>query len=100
MTNQKTTSQIRQTLGLKAANSKRSKLDWTFVTGLADLLGYDANRAIYGLQWAVGTGRLTATAEMTIRRMNAWQFSRLVGEVIDSGISQNDTPRWLNGKYN
>lgn len=97
MTNQ-TTRQIRQTLGLKSANSKRSQLDWTFVSGLSDRLGYDANRAIYGLQWAVSTGRLTATAEMTIRRMSAWKFSDLVGEVIDSGISQNDTPRWLNEK--
>jgi hypothetical protein len=95
-----TTHQIRQTLGLKAANSKRSRLDWTFVSGLADRLGYDVNRAIYGLQWAVSTGRLTATAEMTVRRMNAWQFSGLVGEVIDSGVSQNDTPRWLNARFN
>ena len=87
--------QLRSKLGLTSKTCKRSKMSYDFVTGLADILPYDASRAAYGIQWSVSTGRLPGQVAMTIRKMNAWDFVILLSEVVNAEISQNDTPRWL-----
>lgn len=90
--------EIRSKLNLKSKASKRAQLSWDFVTGLSDLLPFEAGRMAYGVEWAVKTGRLSGKAEMTVRKMTAWDFTSLLADLIKAGVSQNDIPRWLNQK--
>ena len=87
--------QLHSKLGLTSKACKRAKMNCDFAIGLADTFPFEAGRATYGIEWAVKTGRLPGQVEMTIRKMNTWDFVNLIAEVVDAGISQNDTPRWL-----
>lgn len=91
--------EIRQRLGLASKASKRSQLGYDFVTDAGDMMSHNIRRAIYGVQYAISTGRLVATAEMTVRKMTAWEFSGLVAELVGRGVEQNEVARWLNQKY-
>lgn len=88
--------EIRTKLSLKSKASKRSKLPYDFVIGLADTLPYQAYQMCYGIEWAIKTGRLSGKVEMTIRKMNTWEFVILLDKVVQANICQNDVPRWLN----
>lgn len=90
------TETIRTRLGMKAARSKRSQFEWDFLCGLSDLLEYPVRRAVYAVEWAYKTGRLSASASITLQRMDCWKFSALLGRIVVSGISQNEVPRFLN----
>lgn len=94
------TQEIRQALQLKNSRSKRSKFDYSFVNGLSDLLSYKAQQSAYGIAWALQTGRLPGMVDIAIRKMTAWQYTALIGEVVDAGIIQNDVPRFLISKLN
>lgn len=91
--------EIRSKLQLTSPRSKRSQSDCEFVIIRADFLPYDAMRATYAVEWALKTGRLPGNVAMAIRAMSAWRFTALLAEVVNSGVSQNDTPRWLIKKF-
>lgn len=95
----KVRTEIRRSLGLKSKASKRSCLSWSFVADNGDMLSGATSRAIYGVQWAMATGRLSATAEMTVRKMTAWEFSGLIGELVSREVAQGETARWLNAMF-
>jgi len=87
---------VRGRFGMKAHNSRRSQFGWDFIAGMRDMLDRQVERALYGVEWAYKTGRLSADASIAIRDMNCWKFSALLGQVVAAGISQNDIPRFLN----
>ena len=60
---------------------------------------YALRNAYYGIRWAHQTGRLNAAADMTISRMTAYQTLKLVVELANAGLAQNDIPRELNRRY-
>lgn len=93
------TQEIRSILQLKSARSKRSKFGYDFVVGLADLLPREAEQAIYGISWAMQTCRLPGQAQIAIQKMTAWQYTDLVGQVVEAGLVQNDVPRFLIQKF-
>lgn len=51
----------------------------------------------YGVLWADGTGRITGTVSMALRRATPWQAAQLVAAMIRDGIDlPGPVPAWLN----
>lgn len=91
--------EIKSTLGMKTKASKASKLTYSFVVDNADLFSYEAKYAIYGIQWALQTGRLSYHAEYAVLHMNALQYAELVAEIAEKDLLQNQVPAHLNSKF-
>jgi hypothetical protein len=62
-------------------------------------LPLSVDTAIYGIGWAVQTGRLSGTAEMTLRKMDVPTFLKLVVEVANKFTVSAEIPAYLNEKY-
>lgn len=96
--------EIRKTFQLNSANSKRSQTEWQaiFNPDVMDIrmrsgsVTFQVRQSVYGIAWAVQTGRLTATVEMNLRSMGAYKFAKLLADVSANCATMADVPAYLN----
>jgi len=55
--------------------------------------------AVYGIKYALNTGRLHGYADITVRQLTGGQMSKLVEELSQKGIMEGEVPRYLNQKF-
>lgn len=100
-----TSTEIRKAFKLTSANSKRSRGSWETILfmDVMDIhtkngLNRRAGEMLYGIIWALKTGRLTANTEMALRAMSAYKFSALLATVANKCAVMNDVPQFLNAE--
>ena len=79
----------------------RTILEWEWVVKRICAMSLDRrlDSAAYGVEWAIKTGRASTAAVKAIEGLSAYQFCKLLVEVANLGMTQNDVPRWLNEKF-
>jgi hypothetical protein len=96
-----TTRKLRQEIGMKAWNSKRSRMSAdTILLLIADVwyktLPPEIKNAAYGIQYAWNSARVDGGVALTLRDMNGWQLSILIGLIVEDGAYLTvDVVKWM-----
>ena len=66
---------------------------------IASEKNYSLRYAHYGVELARTRGILSGAVELKIRNLNGYQYAKLVCEIGNAGISQNDTGKYLADRF-
>jgi len=79
----------------------RTFLEWEWAVKRIYAMKLDSrfDSAAYAVEWAMKTGRASTAVAKAIKDMSAYQFCKLLIEIANLGLKQNDVPRWLNEKF-
>jgi hypothetical protein len=95
------TQAVRATLNIRTWNSQEAKRDGlTALILLRDVyhtyLTPEVRNAVYGIFYTTQTARCSAAISLTLRDMNAFQVTKLVGMVAAECHLTTEVVRWLN----
>lgn len=104
MTTTYTAATLRTALGLKCSRSKVPGGAWAYLArhlqyGGVDWMTRGVERAIWGIDHAVTTGRLDHRAVDAIRALNDWHLCALVADVADNCRVQGEVSTYLARRY-